>query len=420
MNIVKIRAHEILDSRGHPTVEVDVELEDGIRAQASVPSGASTGRHEAYELRDGDEKRYGGKGVTKAVENVNSLIAPQVVGQSVFFQKEIDQTIIGLDKSPNKAKVGANAMLGVSLAVARAAAQAKKVELYEYLASAYDFSTASYSIPTPLFNIFNGGKHADTNLDFQEFQVIPFGIRDQGFAEMLRAGSEIFHELGKVLLERGFDTDLGDEGGYAPDMESSVQALDFIVAAMERAGYGGGKKVYLGMDVGSSVLYDADKGQYVFRLDRGIMHTDDLIGLYHEWLSRYPFLLIEDGLDEEDWEGWKKLTRELGENLILVGDDLFCTNVERIRRGIKEGAANAALIKPNQIGTLTETVEAIKLAQSQDFKVVVSHRSGETTDTFISDLAVASHAQFIKAGAPSRGERVAKYNRLLEIERKIS
>ncbi|MBT4277514.1 phosphopyruvate hydratase [Candidatus Falkowbacteria bacterium] len=423
--IQKVSAREILDSRGNPTIEVRVDLPNKLSAKASVPSGASTGIHEALELRD-KEKRYKGKGVLKAIKNVNISINRSLKGMDAREQEKIDKKLIKLDGTNNKKRLGANAILGASLACARAATTVKKQPLYDYINKSYKLQTTSYQLPIPMFNIFNGGKHADTNLDFQEFMVIPMPKKMNNksgkkvFAENVRMGSEIFHELGRVLKERGLDTDVGNEGGYAPDICSSIQALDMIMAASTRAGYIPGVQVGLGTDVGSSVLYDKTKKKYIFRLDKAVFTNSTLTGLYHEWLREYPFVLIEDGLAEDDWEGWKELTHVLGNDLLLVGDDLFVTNKKRLQRGIKENVANSILIKPNQVGTLTETIECIKLAKKNDYKIIVSHRSGETTDDFIADLAVAAGADYIKAGAPNRGERVAKYNRLMEIEEELN
>ncbi len=422
-SIKKLSAREILDSRGNPTIEVKVYLAGGISAKASVPSGASTGIHEAWELRDGG-KRYGGKGVLRAIKNVNTTINRSLKGISVVGQQKIDERLIKMDGTKNKKKLGANAILGTSLACARVAALAKKQPLYEYLAKIYKFpiSNSPFRIPIPMFNIFNGGKHADTNLDFQEFMVTPIPKKNIGknkgnpFSEYVRLGAEIFHELGKVLKKNGLDTDVGNEGGYAPDITSSIQALDMIMAAIVGAGYTPGRDVGLAMDVGSSVLYDKDRSRYVFKLDKAVFTNSTLTGLYHKWLKKYPFILIEDGLAEDDWSGWAKMTEILKNELILIGDDLFVTNTKRLKKGIKERVANAILIKPNQVGTLSETIECVKLAQKNKYKIVVSHRSGETTDDFIADFAVAIGADYIKAGAPNRGERVAKYNRLMEIE----
>lgn len=440
--IKQIIAREILDSRGNPTVEAKVILDNGVFAKASVPSGASVGAHEAWELRDSDKNRYGGKGVLKAVENVNTVIAKKLKGMEIAEQEKIDKAMIELDGTKNKKNLGANAILSVSLACARAGALAEKMELYEYITSIFNLPASQelqrgeqssiFNLPTPCFNIFNGGKHADTNLDFQEFMVIPlintdFGqiktdntnkkvISKRPFAEMIRMGAEIFHELGYVLKKAGFDTDVGSEGGYAPDIVSSVQAIELIMAGIVKAGYKPGKDVGLGIDVGSSQIYNEETKKYIFKLDRANFTSKTLIGLYYEWFRKYPIISIEDGLSEDDWDGWKELTKELGSEMMLVGDDLFATNTNRLREGIKERAANAILIKPNQAGTLTETIECVKLAKKHNYKIMVSHRSGETNDDFIADLAVAVGADFIKAGSLSRGERLAKWNRLMEIE----
>lgn len=414
--IKKISAREILDSRGDPTVEAEVLLADGTVCAAGVPSGASTGIHEAWELRDGDKKRYNGKGVLQAVENVNGEINTTLAGREISEQTEIDRALIELDGTKNKSRLGANAILAVSLACARAAAISQKIELYEYIAKTYGYQT-DFRLPTPSFNIFNGGKHADTNLDFQEFMIMP--IRQIPFFEKVRMGSEIFHELGRVLKTAGLDTDVGNEGGYAPDIFSSVQAIEMIIAAIKNAGYKPGDDIGLGIDVGSSTLYDQDSRKYVFKLDKASYSANTLIGLYYEWFRKFPIISIEDGLGEDDWEGWKELNKELGGEMLLIGDDLFVTNTERLRKGLKEKAANAILIKPNQVGTLTETVECVKLAQKHNLKIMVSHRSGETTDDFIADLAVAVGAEFIKSGSLSRGERLAKYNRLMKIEQLV-
>ncbi|MDD4901861.1 MAG: phosphopyruvate hydratase [Patescibacteria group bacterium] len=411
--IKEIKAREILDSRGNPTVETKIILDDGTVGKASVPSGASTGIHEAHELRDGDKKRYGGLGVLTAVKNVNEIIAPELVGADIIKQSEIDEKMIKLDGTDNKKNLGANAILSVSLAAARTGALSRKQELFEYLREIYGFQN-KFSLPTPSFNIFNGGKHADTNLDFQEFMILP--LAKISFREKVRMGAEIFHELGNVLKKGGFDTDVGAEGGYAPDIVSSVQAIEFIVTAVINAGYKPGVDIGLGIDVGSSELYNEESGKYVFKLDNAFYASENLIGLYEEWLHEFPLISIEDGLGEDDWPGWKKLTAELGDKIMLIGDDLFSTNINRFRKGLKEKAANAILIKPNQVGTLSETMECVKLAQKYNYKIMVSHRSGETNDDFIADLAVAAGANFIKAGSLSRGERLAKYNRLMEIE----
>lgn len=407
-------AREILDSRGNPTVETSVILENGIKAKASVPSGASTGVHEALELRDGDRKRYDGLGALKAVANVNDKIGPKLKGFNPEDQEKIDRLMIELDGTENKKKLGANSILSVSLAVARAASLDAGLELYRYLASLFKFPDSNFKLPTPCFNIFNGGRHADTNLDFQEFMIVP--LKNESLRESVRMGAEIFHELGAVLKEAGFDTDVGSEGGYAPDICSSVQAVELILAAAVRAGYKPGKETGLGIDVGSSQLFDRESGKYVFKLDQAHFTSGTLVGLYYEWFRKYPIVFIEDGLAEDDWRGWRELTRELGGEIMLVGDDLFVTNTGRLRQGLKEKVANSILIKPNQAGTLTETVECVNLAKRHNYKIMFSHRSGETCDDFISDFAVATGAGFIKAGSLSRGERLAKYNRLMEIE----
>jgi enolase len=411
--IKNIFAREILDSRGNPTVETRIELDNGVSAKASVPSGASTGIHEAYELRDGDKTRYGGKGVLKAIESVNKTIFSALKDMEINAQQEIDKKMIELDKTDNKGRLGANAILSVSLASARAAAISENKELYEYLAATYSYGK-KYTLPTPSFNIFNGGKHADTNLDFQEFMILP--LKNTSFAEKVRMGAEIFHELGHVIREAGFDTDVGNEGGYAPDISSSIQAIEFIISAIVNAGYKPGHDIGLGIDVGSSELYDPETKKYIFKLDNASFSSSTLAGLYMEWFRKYPIVSIEDGLAEDDWEGWRELTEVLGRDMLLIGDDLFTTNIARLRAGLKEKVANAILIKPNQVGTLTETVECVQLAQKHNYKIMVSHRSGETTDDFIADLAVAVGADYIKSGSLSRSERLAKYNRLMEIE----
>ncbi|MBU1350040.1 enolase [Patescibacteria group bacterium] len=441
MKIKQIIAREILDSRGNPTIETKVILNNNISAKASVPSGASTGIHEAHELRDGDKKRYNGMGVLKAVDNVNNKIFKVLKNVDISKQEEIDKTMIKLDGTENKKKLGANAILSVSLACARVASIFQKTELYQYLSERYALCVPRCaSLPVPCFNIFNGGKHADTNLDFQEFMVIPLNCNanplinanpriandannknkkitaQPSLAEMVRMGAEIFHELGNVLRKAGFDTDVGNEGGYAPDIFSSMQAIELIMAAGINAGYKPGKDFGIGIDVGSSELYNKKTRKYIFHLDQALFTNKTLIGLYYEWFRKYPIVSIEDGLDEDDWEGWREMTKELGSEMMIIGDDLFATNINRLQRGIKEKAANTILIKPNQIGTLTETIKCVKLAKKYNYKIMVSHRSGETCDDFIADLAVAVGADYIKAGSLSRGERLAKYNRLMEIE----
>ncbi|MDO9399198.1 MAG: phosphopyruvate hydratase [bacterium] len=412
--IKNIIAREILDSRGNPTIETKIILNNGLFAKAGVPSGASTGIHEAIELRDEDSKRYSGLGVLNAIKNIKTKIAPELIGMDVTKQEDIDNLMIKLDGTKNKSKLGANAILSVSLACARAGALTSGIELYEYIATSYKLQATSYKLPTPCFNVFNGGKHADTNLDFQEFMVIP--TLDTSFKEKVRVGAEIFHELGKVLKSAGFDTDVGNEGGYAPDIVSSIQAIELIIASAIKVGHTPGKDFGLGIDVGSSGLYDQQTKKYIFKLDKAYFTNMTLVGLYNEWLRKYPIIFIEDGLAEDDWQGWQELTKELGKKLLVVGDDLFVTNEQRLRQGLKEKVANSIIIKPNQVGTLTETINCVKLAQKHNYKIIVSHRSGETTDDFIADLAVAVGAEYIKSGSLSRGERVVKYNRLMEIE----
>jgi enolase len=411
MKIVKIHAREILDSRGHPTIEVDVVLDDGTRGRAAVPSGASTGEHEAVELRDGDRKRYGGKGVTRAVENVNRTIARKVVGRDPRRQAEIDRLMIELDGTPNKGRLGANAILGVSLAVAQAAALRARQPLYAYLGG-----TAARVLPVPMFNILNGGAHADNTVDLQEFMIMPVGARR--YSEGLRMGSEVFHALRAVLRGRQLSTGVGDEGGFAPNLASDEEALAAILEAIKTAGYRAGTQVKIAIDAASSELWK--DGRYVFRKSGAPSRSrSQMVDLYADWVERYPIVSIEDGMAENDWEGWKLLTSRLGRKVQLVGDDLFVTNPERLRRGIEVGAANSILIKVNQIGTLTETLEAIAVARAAGYTTVMSHRSGETEDATISDLAVATNAGQIKTGSPCRGERTAKYNQLLRIEESL-
>ncbi|MDD3711073.1 MAG: phosphopyruvate hydratase [Patescibacteria group bacterium] len=416
--IVKIIGREILDSRGNPTIEAKVFLENGLWAKSAVPSGASTGVHEAHELRDGDVKRYRGLGVLKAVNNINVHLAKVLIGESVFNQEKIDKKMIKLDGTDNKSKLGANAILAVSMAVCRAGALASNQELYQYLASSFGFKNNDFKLPTPSFNIFNGGKHADTNLDFQEFMVVP-NINISSFSEKLRMGSEIFHELSKVLKENNLDIDVGNEGGYAPNVDSTIDAINYISLASSRAGYQMGRDVFMGTDVGSSELYDDKKKEYIFSLDNSSLKAYDLITLYHDWVNKYNFMFIEDGLAEDDWDSWKIMTKELGDKIMLIGDDLFVTNKDRLKMGIKNKVANTILIKPNQVGSISETMETIKLAKDNNYKLMISHRSGETCDDFIADLAVAVSAEFIKSGSLCRGERLAKYNRLLEIEENL-
>lgn len=409
--IKDIQAREILNSQGYPTVEVKVSLDNGLSAQASVPSGNSLGSYEALELRDGDSKRYHGLGVLQVLNKIKEIITPRLIGQEIEAQREIDQILVELDGTEKRDKLGANSLLAVSLACARAGALSRQQELYVYLQDIFVFKNEP-SIPVPLFNVFNGGKHADTNLDFQEFLVIP---KKDTAAKMVQMGAEIFHELGKVLKEANYDTDTGLEGGYAPDLDSSIEALELILAASVRCGYQPGTNVFLGLDVGSTLLYEEESGQYVFPLDNNHFSSANLIGLYNEWLSKYPMIYLEDALAEDDWPAWRDLTAELGDKMLIVGDDLFATKAERLRRGLQEKAANAIIVKPNQVGTLSETIDCLQLAKRHNYKIIVSHRSGETNDDFIVDLAVASGADYLKAGSLSRGERVAKYNRLLAI-----
>jgi enolase 1/2/3 len=409
--IQDIRAREILDSRGNPTIEVDVILENGIAGRAAVPSGASTGEHEALELRDNDKSRYLGKGVRSAVQNVTEMIAPALRDMDPGDQMEIDQTLIELDGTPNKGKLGANAILGVSMAVARAAAMDRDMPLYRYLGG-----PLTRTLPVPLMNILNGGAHATNTVDFQEFMIVPAGA--ESFSEALRMGAEVFHSLKKVLVARGLATGVGDEGGFAPDLKSDEEALQVIIEAIENAKYQPGKQVALALDSAASELFR--NGSYTFRKSgAGTRDAAGMIDMYEKWLEQYPIVSIEDGLAEDDWDGWATLTSRLGDRVQLIGDDVFVTNTERLARGIESGVGNAILIKVNQIGTLTETLEAIELARSAGYLSVISHRSGETEDTFIADLAVGSSAGQIKTGSASRTDRVAKYNQLLRIEEEL-
>lgn len=412
-----VHAHEILDSRGNPTVHVTVLLANGLRGSASVPSGASTGVHEALELRDGDASRYRGKGVMKAVKHVNTTINKALRGMNVFDLRGIDDAMRILDGTVNKHKLGANAILGVSLACAHAGARRADVPLYEHLRDIYRLSYSTFRLPTPFLNVFNGGLHADTNLDMQEFIIIPHGFTR--FARKLQAGSEIFHALGDVLHGDRMDTDVGNEGGYAPDVGETENALEYLAKAVKKAKYKLGKEVGFGIDVAASEFFDAKKGKYILKTDRRKLDGEQMIRLYETWAKKYPLMSVEDGLEQDQWEDWRELTKRLGKKMLLVGDDLFVTNVERVQMGITQKVANAVLIKPNQIGTMSETIDTILLAQQYKYKIVISHRSGETTDTTIADLAVAVNAEYIKAGAPSRSERLAKYNRLLEIEEEL-
>jgi enolase len=407
VKIGKVLAREILDSRGNPTVEVDVTLADGAFGRAAVPSGASTGEHEALELRD-KQKRYRGKGVRKAVDHVNRVIAPKVKGRNAARQAEIDGLMLEMDGTDNKRRLGANAMLGVSLAVAQAAAASAGQPLFRYLGG-----SRAVTLPVPMMNILNGGAHADSSVDLQEFMIVPVGAKR--FSEGLRMGAEVFHTLREVLAKRGYNTGVGDEGGFAPDLPSNRKAMDLIIQAIEQAGYKPGREIALAIDAASSEFYE--KGTYVFRKsDRTRRSSAKMVDLYDRWIGKYPIVSIEDGLDENDWSGWEKLTARIGGRVQLVGDDLFVTNVERLRRGIEEGVGNSILIKVNQIGTLTETLETIAMAKNAGYSTVISHRSGETEDSTIADLAVAVNAGQIKTGSACRGERTAKYNQLLRIE----
>jgi enolase len=408
--IASVHGRQILDSRGNPTVEVDVTLTDGSFGRAAVPSGASTGAHEAWELRDGDKTQFLGKGVTQAVAHINTEIADALNGWDALDQIGIDQRMIELDATPNKKQLGANAILGVSLAVAKAAAQFTQQPLYRYLGGA----TANL-LPAPMMNIVNGGEHADNSVDVQEFMVMPLGF--QRFSDALRCGCEIFHHLKKVLKDKGLNTAVGDEGGFAPDLGSNVEALDLIMEAIEKAGYKPGKQVQIALDVAATEFYDADKKQYA--IDGKQMDSAAIVDFLADWVDNYPICSIEDGCSEDDWDGWKVMTDILGDRVQLVGDDLFVTNTERLERGIKEGIANSILIKVNQIGTLTETVAAIRMAARHGYTSIASHRSGETEDATIADLAVALGTGQIKTGSASRTDRMAKYNQLLRIEEEL-
>jgi len=412
MKISKVKAREILDSRGNPTVEVDVVLGNGVLGRAAVPSGASTGEHEALELRDGDKGRYLGKGVLKAVENVNSVIAGKITGMDPEKQKKVDRAMLDLDGTENKSKLGANAILGVSLAVAKAAANANKMSLYRYLGG-----TKARILPVPLMNILNGGMHADNNLDLQEFMIVPAGANS--FREGLRYATEVFHTLKKILKEKGEETSVGDEGGFAPNMKSNEEAVQVIVQAIEKAGYKPGKDIYIAFDPAASSIYDSKNGMYELKGEGRSLSSADMVNMFGEWVEKYPVVSIEDGLAEDDWDGWKKLTETLGRKVQLVGDDLFVTNVKRLQMGIDRQVANSILIKVNQIGSLTETLDTIKLAKSAGYTAVISHRSGETEDTTIADLVVATSVGQIKTGSLCRSERVAKYNQLLRIEEEL-
>jgi enolase len=411
--IAAIHAREILDSRGNPTVEADVLLSSGAMGRAAVPSGASTGEHEAVELRDGDKSHYLGKGVMHAVENIESVLAPELAGMDAANQRLIDATMIALDGTENKGKLGANAILAVSMACARAAANALQIPLYRYLGGV----NASV-LPVPMMNIINGGAHADNNVDFQEFMVMPVGA--ERFSDALRWGVEVFHTLKGVLKKRGYNTSVGDEGGFAPSLKSNVEAIEVILEAIELAGYKAGEEIAIALDPAASELFDKEKGLYVFKKsDKSEKSSEEMTRFWESWVRQYPIISLEDGLAEDDWTGWQFLTKELGEKVQLVGDDLFVTNTERLQRGIEENIANSILIKVNQIGTVSETFEAIALARRYGYTSVISHRSGETEDSFIADLAVATGVGQIKTGSASRTDRIAKYNQLLRIEEEL-
>ncbi len=407
--IKKIHARQILDSRGNPTVEVDVLTEEGVLGRAAVPSGASTGKHEAVELRDNNPDRFMGKGVRQAVENVNQAIAQELVGTSVFEQNLIDHTMIELDGTPNKANLGANAILGVSLAVAKAAAQTVHQPLFRYIGG-----VSANTLPVPMMNILNGGSHADNAIDFQEFMVMP--INAESFSEALRMGTEVFHHLKKVLKDKNLSTNVGDEGGFAPNITSNVEAIEVVLQAIEKAGYRPGEEISIAMDAAASEFYDEEKKRYRFASTGDELTSSEMADYWKGWVDKYPIISIEDGMQEDDWEGWKRHTELVGDKIQLVGDDLFVTNVERLQQGIDQGIGNAILIKVNQIGTLTETIDAINLARRNGYRSVMSHRSGETEDNTIADLAVALNTGQIKTGSASRSDRMAKYNQLLRIE----
>jgi enolase len=405
--IKKITAREILDSRGNPTVEVDVVLDNGVMGRAAVPSGASTGAREAVELRDGDKKRYFGKGVLKAVENVNKIIAPELIGKNPEKQKDIDYLMIKLDGTENKAKLGANAILGVSLAVAKSAALDKAMPIYQYIGG-----KDAARLPIPFLNIMNGGKHADNNVDIQEFMIAPIGA--PSFKEALRYAAEVYHNLKGILKSKGLSTSVGDEGGFAPNLSRNEEALEVIIAAIEKAGYKAGKDISVVLDPAASEFYQ--DGKYILKADNKSLSSGEMVDYYAGLVSKYPIISIEDGLAENDWDGWKILTRKLGDKIQLVGDDIFVTNPKILAEGIKQGVANAVLIKLNQIGTLTETLETVSMAKKAGYTCMFSHRSGETEDSFLADITVATNAGQLKTGAPARSERLAKYNQLMRIE----
>jgi len=410
--IKKVHARQILDSRGNPTVEVDVLTENNVLGRAAVPSGASTGQHEAVELRDNDKGKFVGKGVTKAVDNVNNAIAQKLLGVSIYEQNLIDQTMLDLDGTPNKSQLGANAILGVSLAVAKAAAQELGQPLYRYIGG-----VNANTLPVPMMNILNGGSHADNAIDFQEFMIMP--VKAESFSEALRMGTEVFHNLKSVLKSKNLSTNVGDEGGFAPNIASNKEAIEVVLQAIEKAGYKPGEEMFIALDAASTEFYDSEKGVYKFASSGEELSSTDMANYWKEWVDQYPIISIEDGMSEDDWAGWKTHTDLIKDKCQLVGDDLFVTNVERLQDGINQGVGNAILIKVNQIGTLTETINAVNLAKRNGYKSVISHRSGETEDNFIADLAVALNAGQIKTGSASRSDRMAKYNQLLRIQEKL-
>jgi enolase len=414
MSIIEsIHARQILDSRGNPTVEVDVVTENGAFGRAAVPSGASTGTHEAVELRDGDKKKYMGKGVLKAVDNVNKIIAKEIVGMPVFEQTLIDKLMIEIDGTPNKGKLGANAILGTSLAIAKAAAQESGQSLYRYIGG-----VSACTLPVPMMNILNGGSHADNSIDFQEFMVMP--VKADSFSRALQMGTEVFHHLKKVLHDKGLSTNVGDEGGFAPNIKSNQEAIEVVLMAIEKAGFKPGVDMFIAMDAAASEFYDAKSKTYHFKKSDGKkLKSAEMVDFWAGWVKKYPIISIEDGMAEDDWDGWKKLTEKTGDKVQLVGDDLFVTNVTRLRQGIDKGVANSILIKVNQIGSLTETIAAVNLAKQNSYKSIMSHRSGETEDSTIADLAVALNTGQIKTGSASRSDRMAKYNQLLRIEEEL-
>ena len=417
--ITNIYAREILDSRGDPTIEATVEV-DKIIAKAKVPSGASTGKYEALELRDNDQERYNGKGVLKAIQNVNGEINNDLKGKDILDLKNLDQRLIDLDGTANKSRLGANAILSVSLALARAGALVNNLPLYKFIQQYYKFDD-HFTMPVPLANLVNGGLHADSSLDFQEFWVIPQGI--DSFKERARAVSEIFHHLGKILTSKKYDTDLGNEGGYAPNVKSSEEVWEMMLEAVKRAGYQAGQQIFLGMDAGTSTLFDPETGKYVFKRENKNLSPEELTLLYEGWLAKYPFMAFEDPFGEDEWASWISFNQKLSginKKILLIGDDLLATNIGRLREAMEKQAINSVLIKPNQIGTLTETINCVKLAQTNNLKIAVSHRSGETEDDFIADLAVAVKAEYVKIGSTARSERIAKYNRLMEIEQELN